>query len=155
MEIILEVNKANVYEEVSKTTSYRGSKIDDDGKGYERLWATDADRMMLERFWNEASSSVTDLLRRFVVQVSDHPESHGVELDRNYHVVLSMPSNYDTSLTSSMQTSLHSYFVEFIVGRWYSLSNIGEVESYMSTAGSLLKDVRRKLYTRRKPKRGE
>ncbi len=151
MDIVLEVNKANVYEEVAKTTSYRGSKLDDDGRAYERLYATDADRQMLERFWNEACSKATDLFRRFIRDVSQHPESHGVELTRNYRVVLSMPSNYDASLTSSMQTSLHSFFVEFVIGRWYSLSNTAESESYIATSDSMLDDVRRKLYTRRKP----
>lgn len=74
-EIELSVNKANVYTEVAKTTAYTGSKMQDDKEAYSRIFATDEDREMLERFWVEACNGATELLKQFIVTVSDQPMS--------------------------------------------------------------------------------
>ncbi len=61
-EISITINRATVYEEVSQTTSYTGSKqMDNDAKAYERIMATDADKGQLQRFWDE---SRVDLCQR-------------------------------------------------------------------------------------------
>jgi hypothetical protein len=49
IDIILTVNKEKVYEEVAKTTSYTGAKMDDE-LAYDRIFTTDEDKSMLERF---------------------------------------------------------------------------------------------------------
>ena len=82
--ITLTVNKAYVYDEVAKTTAYTGAKMKDDADAYDRIFTTDEDRMMLERFWVEACNGATEEFKQFIVNVSDQPESHGVELDKNY-----------------------------------------------------------------------
>ena len=89
-EIELTVQKASVYDEVAKTTSYTGAKMTGDDDAYERIFTTDDDRMMLERFWVEACSAVTEQFKPFLLRVSDQPESHGVDLERNYNVVLEL-----------------------------------------------------------------
>lgn len=152
-EIELSVNKANVYTEVAKTTAYTGSKMQDDKEAYSRIFATDEDREMLERFWVEACNGATELLKQFIVTVSDQPMSHGVELDKNYVVRLELSSSYDESLNSSIETSLFSYFVAVIVAKWYHFCNKGDAESYEHDAQLALDDVRSKIYYRKKPRR--
>lgn len=149
----LTVTKINVYDEVSKTSSYTGAKMTEDEKAYDRIFATDDDRLMLERFWVESCNAATQLFKPFITSVNEQPESHGVVLDRNYVITLSMPENFDISLTDSMQTSLYSFFVNNIVGKWYKFTDKKESESYTAEAEDMLKDVKIKLYYRKKPTR--
>ena len=148
------VNKANVYDEVAKTTGYTGFKmIQADNAAYDRIFTTDEDRMMLERFWIEACNIVTEQFKPFLVTVSAQPESHGVELDRNYEVQLELSSSYDETLSDSISSSLFSVFVSTIVSKWFKFTNKEESGNYALEAASMLDSIMRKLYFRKKPQR--
>lgn len=151
--IELIINKANVYDEVAKTTSYTGLKTKDDETAYDRIFTTDEDRMMLERFWVEACNGATEQFKPFLVSVNAQPMSHGVELENDYKVALELSESYDESLTGSVQTSLFSYFVALIVSKWFKFSNKEESGSYATDALGAIDDVMRKIYYRKKPKR--
>lgn len=153
MNITLTVNKANVYTEVAKTTSYAGAKDMGEGDAYNRIFTTDEDRMFLERFWAEAANVATRQLSQFLIRVSSHPESHGVDLTNNYEVELRLSSLFDTNLVNSIESSLFSYFVMTIVGKWYKYSNKPEADSALSEATGLLEDVVQKVYHRKRPTR--
>lgn len=151
--ITLSVNKAYVYDEVAKTTAYAGVKMQGDESAYERIFTTDEDRMMLERFWAEACSATTEQLKQFIVEVSSHPESHGIELGNNYEVELELSSSFDTTLTDSISSSLFSFFVSYIISKWYKFTNKGEADGYTLEATGMMDDVMRKIYYRKKPRR--
>lgn len=153
--ITLTVNKAYVYDEVAKTTAYTGAKMKDDADAYDRIFTTDEDRMMLERFWVEACNGATEEFKQFIVNVSDQPESHGVELDKNYTVTLELSTMFDTRLKGSMETSLFSYFVNAIVAKWYRFTNRGEADSFGEDATTAMLDVKSKMFHRKKPQRKE
>lgn len=54
IEIVLTIDKENVYWKVAQTTFYTGAKTKmDDNGAYERIFTTDDDKLMLERFWNK------------------------------------------------------------------------------------------------------
>ena len=61
--ITLTVNKEKVYEEVAQTTSYTGAKMDDE-HAYDRIFTTDEDKSMLERFWNECRNTVCNSMKK-------------------------------------------------------------------------------------------
>ncbi len=145
------VQKGEVYNEVAKTTSYTGIKMS--GDDYERIFTTDEDRKMLERFFNEAANNLTDLFKPFLVTVSDTSPLHCIDLARNYVIQLELSSSYDENLNGSIQSSMFSFFTNFIVGSWYKFTNKGEAEGYLGTAASLLLDIKSKLYFRKKPRR--
>jgi len=145
------VPKAEVYNEVAKTTSYTGIKMS--GEDYARIFTTDEDRMMLERFFNEAANGLTDVLKPFLVSVSDTSPLHCVDLTRNYVVSLELSSSYDENLNGSVESSMFSYFTNFIVGNWYKFANKEEAETYMATAASMVMDIKSKIYFRKKPVR--
>lgn len=151
--IELKINKASVYDEVAKTTSYTGVKMQGDESAYDRIFTTDADREMLERFWVEACNGATEQFKPFLVSVTDQPMSHGVELEKDYEVNLELSSSFDESLKGSIETSLFSYFVAMIVSKWYKFTNKGESESYGTDAVGAIDDVMRKIYYRKKPTR--
>ena len=151
--IELKINKARVYDEVAKTTSYTGVKMQDDKSAYKRIFTTDADREMLERFWVEACNGATEQFKPFLVSVTDQPMSHGVELEKDYEVKLELSNSFDESLKCSIETSLFSYFVALIVSKWYKFANKDESESYGGDAAGAIDDVMKKIYYRKKPTR--
>ncbi len=147
------VNKANVYTEVAKTTSYSGAKAAADGSLYEQIFTTDEDRLMLERFWNEAANAANNLFKPFLVSSSSTTQSHGVNLAGNYVVQLELSKSYDTALNNSVQSSLFSYFVNYIVSQWYIFANKEDAKSFSLEAAAMIEDVRAKIYFRKKPTR--
>lgn len=152
-EVELTISKINVYDEVAKTSSYTGAKMQEDSTAYGRIFTTDDDQMMLERFWMEACNVATQEFKPFLISVSGQQESHGVELERNYEVALEMSSSFDVRLVPSMQASLFSFFVNYITGKWYKFTNKAEAEQYIVEANVQMLDVKKKLYYRKKPTR--
>lgn len=152
-DVTLRVSKRAVYDEVAKTTSYSGAKKVGEEGAYERIFTTDEDRLMLERFWVEACDGATANLKQFLVRVSDQSVGSGVKEDEDYEVLLSLPSRFDETLTPGIETSLFSYFVAFIVGEWYIFCNKEEAEGFVTMATAKMKSVMNNLYYRVKPTR--
>lgn len=144
--IVLKVIKADVWNEVAKTSGYTGDKMTDtDENAYERILITDEDQKSLQRFWEEAAAVANDQLKEMLISAS--------AMNVDYNVVLNVSRNYDTVLNPSVQAALTSYFISAIVGRWYKFSNKTEAESYLSEAADMMDDVLRKLYSRKRPRR--
>ena len=148
MDITLSIKKTDVYDEVAKTTSYVGLKqIDADDKLYDRVFTTDADRDLLERFWQEACNAVTDEFKQFIISQPGQTDN-GI-----FTVDMSMPSSFDVNLVSSVEQSLFSFFINLITAKWFSISNKGDAEHYQQEALASGNEVRRKIFYRKKPQR--
>lgn len=143
--IVFEIDKAKVYEEVAKTTSYAGAKMADDATAYDRIFTTDEDQIMLERFWSESKNVVSGSLKKVL---DEEREEDGV-----YHLVLDMSSGFDEALCESMERSLFSFFVTSIVSKWYVFTNKKESSDYALLTTSHIDDVLRKAYYKKKPMR--
>lgn len=144
MEIItLTVNREDVYNEVDKTTDYTGSKlIDNDGHARDRVTATQTDLKELSRFWEEACVTVNERLKEMYV-------SSSLPSAKDYSVKLQVSVAYDKALNPSVESTLRSFFIVMITGKWYVFANKGETESYFAEAAALMEDIRRKLYSRK------
>ncbi len=154
MNIILTIKKAAIYDEVAKLTGYVGAKtIEDTGKAYDRVFTTDDDRFMLERFWREAVGSITDEVKRFIVSVSTPANSQLVDITEVWTATLDMPSNFDSNLTESINDSLLSYSVNSIASKWFAITNKEESDKYNGMALLAGNEVKSKLYYRKKPQR--
>jgi hypothetical protein len=152
--VTLIVNKAYVYDEVAKTTSYAGAKMmAEDSTAYDRIFTTDEDRLLLERFWNETCNMVTNRLKPFIISIDSQPISHGIDLSRDYKVELGLSSSYDDVLTEAINTSLFNFFVAMIVSKWFIVANKAEAESYAVGSAGIMEDVMRKIYYKKKPQR--
>lgn len=145
IEIVLTADKQQIYEDVARTTGYAGAKMVGDNDAYERMFTTEADREMLERFWTEACNGVTELLKPFITRLS---EENG-----KYDVQLELSTMFDAQLKESIEKSMRSYMVLGIVSKWFVLTDKQEAESYGAQAMAMLADMKRKLYYRRKPTR--
>lgn len=152
--ITLTVVKADVYEEIAKTTSYAGAKkIGEDVNAYERIFTTDEDRQMLERFWHDACNAVTTQMREFLSDVSALGDSFYTELQANYELELNMSDRFDNRLVNSIEKELFSFFVCFILSQWYSMTNVADAESQAKKAEGVMKNVMDKIYYTKPPVR--
>lgn len=159
IDITLKAVKADVLNEVARTTAYEGKK--DGGEGaYERIFTTEEDRSMLQRFWDEAASAITESMKRFVTTVSDSYTETVTEDGKTSSVVvpayvanLEVSSSYDTALTPSVEKSLFSYFVNAIVSKWNNFVKAEGVARYESEANENMTDIMSKLFYKKKPTR--
>lgn len=152
MEIKLNIKKAAVYNEVDKTTAYVGSKLMDGNEDtYARVFTTDDDREMLERFWRETCSAVVDEFKLFIKDVSAPENSQTVDDAEIFSLEMIMPSSFDDRLTSSIEMSLFSFFVSSILVKWFAVTNKGDVEYYQNQATAFGNEIRRKVFHRKKP----
>ena len=143
-EVTFTINKEQVYEEVAQTTAYTGSKMDDE-HAYDRIFTTDEDESMLERFWNESKNTICNSLKKLLVSET--------EIDGNYTLSLGLSNSFDVALKDSMQRSLFSYFVMNITAKWYTFTNKQEAKGYASEAATYIEDIMRKAYFKKKPTR--
>lgn len=144
IDITLIVNKENVYEEVAQTTSYTGAKMDDE-HAYDRIFTTDEDKGMLERFWGECKNTVCNSLKKILVSE--------VETDGEYRLSLGLSTSFDENLTESMQRSLFSFFVMNITSKWYTFTNKEEATGYATEAATYMEDIMRKAFFKKRPTR--
>lgn len=145
IDVSLHLNKETVYEEVAQTTSYTGAKMSDDGNAYERIFTTDEDHTMLERFWNESKNMACNSLKQVLLEEC---EENGT-----YIIRLGLSNSFDESLTESMERSMFSFFVMNIVSKWYNFANKPEAAAYASEAATNMEDVMRKAYYKKRPTR--
>ena len=85
-DIVLTVNKEKVYEEVAQTTSYTGAKMDDE-HAYERIFTTDEDKSMLERFWNESKNTVCNSLKKILLSEIEASGEYQLSLGYRVHLM--------------------------------------------------------------------
>lgn len=155
-EITLTVRKGLVYNEVAKTTSYTGAKLltDEDPQAYERIFTTDDDRLLLERFWYEAANNITmEIPVSLIKSISKHHATNGVEPDADYIAELQMPDNFAEVLTNTIETTMYSFFVAYIISKWYDNQEKKEAASYAQQAESFLAAFSALLNRRKKPVR--
>lgn len=141
--ITLNISREDVFREVDKTTDYTGSKlIDGDDNARDRIAATEDDMKNMSRFWEEACATTNERLKEMV-------ESSSLPSAKDYSVTLKVSVAYDMVLTPSVESTLRTFFITFITGKWYVLANKGETKDYMAQASELMEDIRRKLYSRK------
>ena len=148
--ITFTITKASVLNEVRKTTEYVGKKMPSgaalpvgDTSAYETISATTSDDAMLERFFTEGCGLVTDLLKPFATSVFTNV----------YSATCKMPSNYDATMTNSIESSLNSAVVNAMLSKWFLMSNKSESDKYASNAAANLVEAKQKLYHRKHPTR--
>lgn len=144
--IVLTISKTDVYAEVEKATDYTGAKlIDGDENARDRITAGDSDLSNLSRFWNEAGYNVEERLKSMIYS------SVNGDGTSNWKYTLEVSKSYDTNLNHSVESSLKSYFISYIIGKWFKFANKGEAEDYFVQAFEFLTSAERLLYSRKKP----
>ena len=145
-ELLLTAKREDVYSEVEKTTEYTGAKMMHADEGaHDRLSATEADRELLSRFFDEAAGVATDECKRFVDEVT---------LDEaGYEARLSMSDSYDEHLSESIRTSLRNFFVAAVIAKWCKIVGSDAGAAYSADATASMLDVRSKIFNRKRPQK--
>jgi len=149
------INKSRVIDEVQKTAAYVGSKSisKDDPDAYERISTVDADREQLDRYWMEACSGMTTGVSHWLIAAADQMLGHHYDPSRDYHVELSLPSNWNTNLASATKEAVMSYLVNGIAAKWLLLvvaNGNAAAQSAAASTGALAL-VHEHLLTRVRP----
>lgn len=142
---VFKIQKRDVYDEVAKTTSYAGAKMVDDDNAYNRIFTTDEDQTMLERFWSESKSMIAGNLKKVLGSEQ--------EMNGEYTLILELSNSFDKTLLDSMRRSLFSFFVTSITSKWFIFTNKEEASAYATTSAGDLEDVMRKAFFKKKPTR--
>lgn len=145
-ELLLTAKREDVYSEVEKTTEYTGAKMMHADEGaHDRLAVTEADRELLNRFFDEAAGVATDECKRFVDEVT---------LDESgYEARLSMSDSFDEHLSDSIRTSLRNFFVAAVIAKWCKIVGSDAGAAYSADATAAMLDVRRKIFNRKRPQK--
>ena len=145
-DIRISINKDEVYEEVAKTTAYIGGKnLDANGKSlYDQVFVTDADREMLEGYWNAAIGDVSVALYSVLAfENSYEEETFGLRVS----------NVFKETLVKTLETTAFSYVVNKIVAEWCLVVSKDKAEDYLSKANALLVKMDAILYIRKRPTR--
>lgn len=145
-DITIQIDKQEIYEEVSKVTAYIGGKnVDTNGKTlYDQVFVTDADKEMIDSFFSSATSNVATALEHTLKDMETN--------DIGFILTLRMPSNYRTTMEKPLTESIIEYIENSIVAAWCSITKKDE-ESYATEASALLQQINAMQYLRQRPKR--
>lgn len=145
-ELHFPINKIGIYDEVARTTSYTGAKMEGDEGAYERIFTTTADQEQLERFFQEARGTFCQVMRNYIKNEIDMA-------DGRYDLFLTLSSSFDVNLGSSMSQDIRNYYILSITGKWFVYTNKNEAASYAQAAAGMLEQIHRKACHRTGPKR--
>lgn len=145
-DITIQIDKQEVYEEVSKVTAYIGGKnVDANGKTlYDQVFVTDADKEMIDSFFSSATSNVATALEHTLKDMETN--------DIGFYLTLRMPGNFRTTMEKPLTESIIEYIENSIVAAWCAITKKDE-ESYATKASALLQQINAMQYLRQRPKR--
>ena len=145
-DITIQIDKQEVYEEVSKVTAYIGGKnVDTNGKTlYDQVFVTDADKEMIDSFFLSATSNVATALEHTLKDM----ETNNI----GFILTLRMPGNFRKTMEKPLTESIIEYIENSIVAAWCDITKKDE-ESYATNASALLQQINAMQYLRQRPKR--
>lgn len=145
-DITIQIDKQEVYEEVSKVTAYIGGKnVDANGKTlYDQVFVTDADKEMIDSFFSSAISNVATALEHTLKDMETN--------DIGFILTLRMPGNFRKTMEKPLTESIIEYIENSIVAAWCDITKKDE-ESYATNASALLQQINAMQYLRQRPKR--
>lgn len=153
MNITINILKSSLLNEVGKLTAYVGAKNTDEqgANTYDRVFTTNDDAVLLERFWRESKSDITDKLSRYII-TSEDPitvTDDNVDLAEQYQIELSLPDNYNTAMLSPLNDEIYNYMANIIVSKWVGITNRADEERYLSYASNSLAKIHSYLLRRK------
>lgn len=126
----ISISKHQTLCDVEKTTAYQAVKNEAAARLYERVAVVKADHSLLESFWHDCRAIADHTLQEYrrhpmagippSVSVTEFDHASATQ-DDDYHAFLLMPGNWDEMLVPTVKTSLHAFFVAYMVARWMAL----------------------------------
>lgn len=140
--IELDIKRKDVYNEVARISGYVGVKIfkEQDGQAdtYSRIAITDSDYELLDRYWEDCCGKVAGELQRFIKDIVSNDKS-------NDATFIIQPLSNVAQRKTVLQKDLFSCFVNFILCKWFELTDKERCEYYFANYNDFIKGIRRKL----------
>lgn len=140
--IELDIKRKDVYNEVARISSYVGAKSfkEQDGQAdtYSRIAITDSDSELLDRYWEDCCGKVAGELQRFIKDIVSNDKS-------NDATFIIQPLSDVAQRKTVLQKDLFSCFVNFILCKWFELTDKERCEYYFANYNDFIKGIRRKL----------
>ena len=140
--IELDIKRKDVYNEVARISGYVGAKSfkEQDGQAdtYTRIAITDSDSELLDRYWEDCCGKVAGELQRFIKDIVSNDKSNDVTF-------IIQPLSNVAQRKTVLQKDLFSCFVNFILCKWFELTDKERCEYYFANYNDFIKGIRRKL----------
>ncbi|WP_311550718.1 hypothetical protein [Prevotella pallens] len=140
--IELDIKRKDVYNEVARISGYVGAKSfkEQDGQAdtYSRIAITDSDSELLDRYWEDCCGKVAGELQRFIKDIVSNDKS-------NDATFIIQPLSDVAQRKTVLQKDLFSCFVNFILCKWFELTDKERCEYYFANYNDFIKGIRRKL----------
>lgn len=140
--IELDIKRKDVYNEVARISGYVGAKSfkEQDGQAdtYSRIAITDSDSELLDRYWEDCCGKVAGELQRFIKDIVSNDKSNDVTF-------IIQPLSDVAQRKTVLQKDLFSCFVNFILCKWFELTDKERCEYYFANYNDFIKGIRRKL----------
>lgn len=143
MEVRLSLDKSAAMTEVSRLTHYIAAKLVEVENNpttigaYNRIPTVDEDADLLDRFWSEARGYICNRAKKRLVSEA--------ESDGTYALTLDLPDRYNTALNTSVQQSLLSFFIYYILSRWLLIVHKDEADAYSAMSLGCVDDIMDKI----------
>lgn len=140
MSVTIKLQHSVIMPEVYKITGYTGVKSED----LDKISSTEDDVALLDSYFEEAMSYIQDVVIRF----------GGVVLNnKDAEIILNMPSNWNSTILSSLSRTMRQFTVNYICMQWFNLSKKEEVKNYEDSCERLTEAMKKYLFERVKPSR--
>ena len=140
--IELDIKRKDVYNEVARISGYVGAKSfkEQDGQAdtYSRIAITDSDSELLDRYWEDCCGKVAGELQRFIKDIVSNDKS-------NDATFIIQPLSDVAQRKTVLQKDLFSCFVNFILCKWFEVTDKERCEYYFANYNDFIKGIRRKL----------
>lgn len=145
MTIKINISKPDVYNEVSKLTSYIGDKSQGEGI-YDRVRTTDENEEILSEFFKTALQDVLVTLREYLISFS--------ETEQAVDITLNVVTNGELPLLQTrLPHSILSCIINSIVSHWFCLIDIENAKLYADKSAKELETALLIINNRKRPKR--
>lgn len=116
----------------------------------------DEDMNQILRSIGSATEMLRSALGEYATDSSEaSPTNALIDEEGELRLTLSMPSNYNASVSGSIASSAHEYIVCQALSEWFLITNKEDAASYATLATGHLAAIRLAIHKRKRPQRAE
>lgn len=142
-ELQITILRDNVFEEVGKTTAFDGAKRETGDGTYERVMATEDDRQIMARAFDEAAQAAESAFADIAYDITADNSQWGV--------TLYLPGSFNEKAAQSINSDMFSFFCESILEKWYASTLPDASNRHAQLAMGYLTDASKKIWYRSAP----
>lgn len=144
-EIVIKINRNEVFDEVSLKTAYTAAKSEDENSNFDRVATIDADESLLSRFWRDICGFATDHLRHFV-------KSFSISSDL-FSLTFELSNAFNETETSAITNDIIAAIASGITEKWMLVASPSNAPEFATQTLSILDRILSRFCQRRRPTR--